>query len=141
MKNVSIKSLEDLRITEVNANWNLSPEKLTEKLKYKISDEKYAISSILPHKLIGATCLVVFNSKNRKLGIYYTNMEDPTGTGREGSGLALKGQTLQRYKEKESVWWTLRKPMEQLQEVKNLNTRKKFELYRFQPGISFLYPK
>ena len=30
MKNVSIKSLEDLRITEVNANWNLSPEKLTE---------------------------------------------------------------------------------------------------------------
>ena len=30
MKNVSIKSLEDLRITEVNANWNLSAEKLTE---------------------------------------------------------------------------------------------------------------
>lgn len=30
MKNVGIKSLEDLRITEVNANWNLSPEKLTE---------------------------------------------------------------------------------------------------------------
>ena len=30
MKNVSIKSLEDLRITEVNVNWNLSPEKLTE---------------------------------------------------------------------------------------------------------------
>ena len=104
-----------------------SPEKLTEKLKYKISDEKYAISSVPPHKLIGATCLVVFNSKNRKLGIYYTSMEDPTGTSREGSGLNLKGQTLQRFKEKESVWWTLRKPMEQLQEVKNLNTRKKFE--------------
>ena len=30
MKNVSIKSLEDLRITEFNANWNLSPVKLTE---------------------------------------------------------------------------------------------------------------
>ncbi|MBL6662521.1 MAG: phosphoenolpyruvate carboxykinase (ATP) [Flavobacteriales bacterium] len=30
MKNVSIKSLEDLRITEVNANWNLSAEQLTE---------------------------------------------------------------------------------------------------------------
>ena len=30
MKNVSIKSLEGLRITEVNANWNLSPEKLTQ---------------------------------------------------------------------------------------------------------------
>ena len=130
---VAIISACDAIIAESKANRTprkisrKSPEKLTEKLKYKISDEKYAISSILPHKLIGATCLVVFNSKNRKLGIYYTNMEDPTGTGREGSGLALKGQTLQRYKEKESVWWTLRKPMEQLQEVKNLNTRKKFE--------------
>ena len=54
-------------------------------------------------------------------------MEDPTGTGREGSGLYLKGQTLQRYDEKRSVWYTLRKPMDQLQEVKALNTRKKFE--------------
>lgn len=30
MTNVSIKSLDDLRITEVKANWNLSPEKLSE---------------------------------------------------------------------------------------------------------------
>ena len=104
-----------------------SPEKIVEKLKYKVSDEKYAVSSIQAHKMIGANCLVVFNSKNRKLGIYYTSMEDPTGTRREGSGLSLKGQTLQRYDEKRSVWWTLRKPMDQLQEVKSLNTRKKFE--------------
>lgn len=104
-----------------------SPEKIVEKLKYKVSDEKYAISSIQAHKMIGANCLVVFNAKNRKLGIYYTSMEDPTGTRREGSGLNLKGQTLQRYDEKRSVWWTLRKPTEQLQEVKSLNTRKKFE--------------
>ena len=54
-------------------------------------------------------------------------MEDPTGTGREGSGLNLKGQTIQRFDEKTSVWYTLRKPMDQLQEVKTLNTRKKFE--------------
>lgn len=104
-----------------------SPEKIVEKLKYKVSDEKYAVSSIPAHKMIGANCLVVFNAKNRKLGIYYTSMEDPTGVGREGSGLNLKGQTLQRYDEKRSVWYTLRKPMEQLQEVKTLNTRKKFE--------------
>jgi len=104
-----------------------SPEKIVEKLKYKVSDDKYNVSSVPAHKMIGATCLVVFNSKNRKLGIYYTSMEDPTGTGREGSGLNLKGQTLQRYDEKRSVWWTLRKPMDQLQEVKALNTRKKFE--------------
>jgi len=104
-----------------------SPEKVVEKLKYKISDDKYAISSVQPHKFIGANCLVVFNSKTRKLGIYYTSVEDPLGTGRDGSGLHLKGQTLQRFNDKTSVSYTLRKPLEQLKEVKDLNTRKKFE--------------
>ena len=104
-----------------------SPEKVVEKLKYKISDDKYAISSVQPHKFIGANCLVVFNSKTRKLGIYYTSIEDPLGTGRDGSGLYLKGQTLQRFNEKTSVSYTLRKPLEQLKDVKGLNTRKKFE--------------
>jgi len=130
---VSIISACDGIIAESKANRKprkvskKSPEKVVEKLKYKISDDKYNVSSVPAHKFIGANCLVVFNSKNRKLGIYYTSMEDPTGVGREGSGLYLKGQTLQRYDEKRSVWWTLRKPMDQLQEVKALNTRKKFE--------------
>jgi len=104
-----------------------SPEQLVKKLKYKISDEKYAISSIPPEKLVGASCLVVFNSKNRKLGIYYTSVEDPTGVGREGSGLNIKGTTIERFNDETSLACTLRKPMDQLQEVKSLNTRKKFE--------------
>ena len=104
-----------------------SPEKVVEKLKYKVSDDKYSVSSIQPHKFIGANCLVVFNSKTRKLGIYYTSVEDPLGGGRDGSGLNLKGQTLQRFNDNTSVSYTLRKPLEQLKEVKTLNTRKKFE--------------
>src|SRR6056300_1529421 len=104
-----------------------SPEQLVKKLKYKISDEKYAISSIPPEKLVGASCLVVFNSKNRKLGIYYTSVEDPTGVGREGSSLNIKGTTIERFNDETSLSCTLRKPMDQLQEVKSLNTRKKFE--------------
>jgi hypothetical protein len=104
-----------------------SPEQVVKKMKYKISDEKYAVSSIPPEKIVGANCLVVFNSKTRKLGIYYTSVEDPTGVGREGSGLNVKGTTLERFHEENSVACTLRKPMDQLQEVKGLNTRKKFE--------------
>lgn len=104
-----------------------SPEKIVEKMKYKLSDEKYNVSSIQAHKIVGANCLIVFNSKTRKLGIYYTNMEDPTGVGREGSGLTVKGTTLQQFDEDKSVAKTLRKPVEQLQELKALNTRKKFE--------------
>ena len=104
-----------------------SPEQVVKKLKYKISDEKYAVSSIPPEKIIGANCLVIFNVKTRKLGIYYTSMEDPTGVGRDGRGLYVKGTTLEKFNDETSVSYTLRKPMEQLQEVKTLNTRKKFE--------------
>lgn len=130
---IAVQGACDAIIAESKANRrprrvsSKSPEKIVEKLKYKISDDKYSISSVQPHKFIGANCLVVFNSKTRKLGIYYTSVEDPLGSGREGSGLNLKGQTLQRFDEKTSVSYTLRKPLEQLQEVKLLNTRKKFE--------------
>ena len=61
------------------------------------------------------------------MGVYYTSNEDPLGQEREGTGLYLKGQTIQRFNEKESVWKVLRKPVEQLEEVRNLNTRRKFE--------------
>jgi len=130
---LSIQGACDAMITESKASRKprkvsaKAPEKIVEKLKYKLSDEKYNVASIEAHKLVGANCLVVFNSKNRKLGIYYTNHEDPTGAGRDGSGLTVKGQTLQRFDEGKSVWCTLRKPVEQLQEFKNLNTRRKFE--------------
>jgi len=103
-----------------------SPEKVVEKLKYKIADEKYG-SSIEAHKFIMANMLVVFNCKNRKLGVYYTSNEDPMGQKRDGTGLYLKGQTIQRFDDKKSVWKVLRKPNEQLEEFRKLNTRRKFE--------------
>jgi len=103
-----------------------APEQIVKKLKYKISDEKYG-ASVEAHKFISANMLLVFNCKNRKLGVYYTSNEDPLGQEREGTGLYLKGQTIQRFNEKESVWKVLRKPVEQLEEVRNLNTRRKFE--------------
>lgn len=104
-----------------------SPEQVVSKLKYKVSDDKYAISSIPSWKLVGSSCLVIFNAKTRKLGIYYTSNEDPLGSGREGTGLDVKGTTLLRFDDNKSVSCTLRKPVEQLREVKSLNTRKKFE--------------
>jgi hypothetical protein len=130
---ISIISACDAIIAESKANRKprklarKSPEQIVKKMKYKISDEQYAVTSIPPDKLVGANCLVIFNSKTRKLGIYYTSVEDPTGVGREGSGLDVKGTTLLRFNDEKSVACTLRKPMDQLQEVKSLNTRKKFE--------------
>jgi len=103
-----------------------APEQVVAKLKYKITDEKYG-ASVEAHKFIMANMLIVFNCKNRKLGVYYTSNEDPMNAKRDGTGLYLKGQTLQRYDEEKSVWKVLRKPQEQLEAVRSLNTRRKFE--------------
>jgi hypothetical protein len=103
-----------------------APEQVVAKLKYKVVDETYG-ASVEAHKFISANMLVIFNCKNRKLGVYYTSNEDPLQQKRDGTGLYLKGQTLQRYDEEKSVWKVLRKPQLQLEEVRNLNTRRKFE--------------
>jgi len=95
-----------------------SASKLVEKLKYKKSDDKYSIVSINPTEIIHASELWVFNTKTRKLGKYVAENVDPKGLARQGSGLSVKGTTIQDFDEKLSVQKTLRKPDEQLREFK-----------------------
>ena len=96
-----------------------SATKLVEKLKFLKVDEKYKLTSVSPDQIIGASELWVFNVKSRKLGKYVAENPDPTGMGRDGSGLQVKGTTIIGYKETESIQKTLRKPADQLKEFKN----------------------
>jgi hypothetical protein len=95
-----------------------SATKLVEKLKYLKTDEKFKLASISPDQIIGASELWVFNVKTRKLGKYVATNIDPTGMGRDGSGLQVKGTTIIGFDENLSVQKTLRKPEEQLRAFK-----------------------
>lgn len=95
-----------------------SATKMVEKLKYLKADEKYKIASVAPEDIIGSSEMWVFNVKTRKLGKYVAQNIDPTGQGREGSGLSVKGTTIQGYNEQLSIQKTLRKPDETLKEFK-----------------------
>lgn len=95
-----------------------STDKLVEKLKYLKADPKYNLASIAPVDIVGANELWVFNIKTRKLGKYVASNIDPTGTGRPGSGLQVKGTTIIGFDENLSVQKTLRKPDEQLKDFK-----------------------
>ena len=95
-----------------------SADKLVAKLKFKKIDEKYNIVSVNPTDIIGANEVWVFNCKTRKLGKYIAAVIDPLGTRREGSGLTVKGTTITRFNEEQSIQKTLRKPEEQLKEFK-----------------------
>jgi len=96
-----------------------SATKLVEKLKYLKVDNKFQITSIPPENIIKANELWVFNVKTRKIGKYVASNIDPLGQQRDGTGLTVKGTTIQGFDEKLSIQKTLRKPAEQLQQFKD----------------------
>lgn len=92
-----------------------SAAELVKKLKFKSSDGDFGLSSVPPTDIIDATALVVFNTKNRKLGIYYAE---------EHSTFKVKGTTLQFFDERLSVQKTVRKPDEVLPNWKKITKHK-----------------
>jgi hypothetical protein len=92
------------------------------KLKFKASDSNYGIASVPPGKLIGAVVAVVFNCKNRKLGVYISNDSD---------GFKVKGTSLLDYNEKTSVQKTIRKPLEVLPEYKKTTKAKTLKQFGY----------
>jgi hypothetical protein len=103
-----------------------SPEDIVKKLKFKQSDTTHGLASVEPTNIPYARILVVFNTKNVKLGVYYAKNIDPLNAKRPGTGLSVKGTTIIEYDETKSIQMTLRKPSEFLPEIKKA-TRHKFE--------------
>jgi hypothetical protein len=92
-------------------------EEMVKSLKFRVSDDKLAITSVPPVQLIGAQAAIVYNTTTRKLGYYIA---------KSTAGFGVKGTTLLDYTEK-STQKTLRKPAEQIKEFKEQNTQRKFE--------------
>ena len=90
-------------------------EELVSKLKFKAIDDKLGVVSVPAAGIVGAQAAVVYNSKNRKLGIYIA---------KTSAGLNVKGTSVIDFTEK-SFQKTLRKPAEQLKEFKEQNTQKR----------------
>lgn len=94
-------------------------EDLVKKLKFRVSDDKMAITSVPPAQMIRAQGVVVYNTKNRKIGYYVSTTSE---------GFGVKGTSLTNFTAK-SLQKTLRKPAEQLKEFKEQNTQKRFETW------------
>jgi len=94
-------------------------EEIVKNLKFKASDDKLGITSVPPTQLIGAQTAVVFNTKTRKIGVYYA---------KNISGFTVKGSTIENFTEK-SLQKTLRKPEVQLREFKDQSTQKRAETW------------
>ena len=80
-----------------------SADQLVTKLNYCKEDNNYKLQSIAPKEIIRASQLWIFNTKNRKLGVYHAQ---------DSEGLSVKGSTITNFDEEKSVMKTLRKPDE-----------------------------
>lgn len=112
----------DYMINVANANRKprkkkaISKEKMVSKLQYCVEDVKLNLKSILPTSIITAELLWVYNVKTRKLGCYQASVLDPRGLNRDGTGLSVKGTSIQGFDPAKSTQKTLRKPELQLAE-------------------------
>ena len=96
----------------------VSREKVVSKVKYKPNQPEFGIASINPVEIIDAQEVWVFNTKNRKIGVYKV--------GGLHSGLSISGTTMQNIDENKSRQKTLRKPAEQLKLFKG-NAKTKYQ--------------
>jgi uncharacterized protein (DUF433 family) len=94
-------------------------EQVVAKLKFMLSETKLGITSAPPATIIGASGVVVYNTKTRKIGYYIAT---------SSAGLGVKGTSLIGFTDK-STQKTLRKPPEQIKEFKEQNTQKRFETW------------
>lgn len=97
--------------------------KKVSKVKFKKEDIEYKVVSINPVEIVGSTQLWVFNTKTKKLGVYICI---------DGSGLSVKGSSLEGFDEHLSIQKTLRKPLEILP---NITKGKKTELKKVMSSI------
>ena len=91
-----------------------SKESIIKKLKYQINDSELGIASIHPTEVVNANEVWVYNTKTRKLGVYHAISKDPRAMNRPGSGLMVKGTTIQDFDPEKSMQKTLRKPKDQI---------------------------
>ena len=94
-------------------------EDLVKKLKFRTSDDKLGIVSVPPAQLVKAQSALIYNTKSRKVGLYVA---------KNSEGFGIKGTSLLNYTDM-STQKTLRKPAEQLKELKEQNTQKRVETW------------
>jgi len=106
-----------------------SKESIVKKLKYAVNFPELGLASLHPTDVVYANEVWVYNTKTRKIGVYKAKNVDPKNLARPGTGIMVKGTTLQDFDEETSVQKTLRKPADMIKNFDGgkLKCKKSFE--------------
>ena len=91
------------------------PEQVVKKLKYLVKDTASGAESILPEEIIGASTVIVYNTKTHKASIFYAD----TTT----AGISVKGSTIVGFDTASSKEKAIRKPTEFIKTAKKDGVR------------------
>jgi hypothetical protein len=94
-------------------------EQLVAKLKFLVKDDKLGIVSTPPAQIVGATGIVLYNIRTRKLAYVIS---------KSSAGIGVKGTSLLNFTDM-SFQKTLRNPQISIKEFKEQNTQKRFETW------------
>lgn len=109
-------------IRKPRAKKTLSKDKIVAKLNYKKNEPDLGLASINPATIVGATQLWVYNTKTRKLGVFYAD--------KMIKELSVKGTTIVGFDPETSTQKTVRKPDEVLKGANKLARTKIAKLYK-----------
>ena len=106
-----------------------SKEAIVKKLKYAVNFPELGLASLHPTDIVYANEVWTYNTKTRKIGVYRAKNIDPKNMQRPGTGIMVKGTTLQDYDEDTSIQKTLRKPAEMIKgfDAGKMKCKKSFE--------------
>lgn len=89
--------------------------KATQNLKYKKEEPNLKLVSINPMSIIGANTLMTYNTKTRKISIFYSQ---------DSNGLNLRGTTIHNYDTEKSFQKILRDPKKQIEALRNVSLKR-----------------
>ena len=96
-------------------------EKAASNLKHKDEDVVLGIKSVNPTNIVGASAVVIYNTKNRHIDIYVAKQDQQ---------LSIKGTKIENFDEKASQGKIVRKPENALQMWVKATTIKRLEILR-----------
>lgn len=91
----------------------LTVEKMVSKIRYQEADTTLGIKSFNPTQIIGKSCMILYNTKTRKLQFYYS----------KGTGFTVDGMHIGNIDETKSMQKTLRNPSDQLINILQLSKK------------------
>ena len=80
--------------------------KIAEKVSFSKRYDKLKLVSVAPAQIIGSKGALIYNTKTRKIGVYYA---------KDSEGLQIRGTTIYDYDKEKSTHKTLRNPEKQIE--------------------------